>query len=117
MPTRQRLERVVIVGAGHAGGTAAVLLRQRGFNGEIVLVSQEEVLPYERPPLTKRMLLADLEEPLFPSGFFLEHGIDLLLDRQAIRLERSRRNVHLKDGASLRYDHLILATGARARAR
>jgi 3-phenylpropionate/trans-cinnamate dioxygenase ferredoxin reductase subunit len=108
---------VVIVGAGHAGGTAAALLRQYGHEGPIVLVGEEPIAPYQRPPLSKAWLKGEADADslaLRPVEFYGEHGIDFRLNVRAERLERSARRVHLSDGSSLAYDTLILATGARA---
>jgi 3-phenylpropionate/trans-cinnamate dioxygenase ferredoxin reductase subunit len=110
--------RVVIIGAGHAGGTAAAVLRQYGFEGPIVLVGEEPIAPYQRPPLSKAWLKgeADAEDlELKPQSFYGEHGIDLRLSVTATSIERSAKLVHLSDGATVPYDSLIIATGARAR--
>ena len=75
-------KRVLIVGAGHAGGSAAALLRQYGFEGEITLAGDEPLAPYQRPPLSKAWLKgeADGESLLLkPQEFYAEHGIDLRL--------------------------------------
>ena len=108
---------VVIVGAGHAGGTAAALLRQYGHQGPITLVGEEPIPPYQRPPLSKAWLKgeADAESlALKPLEFYAEHDIDFRPNTRAVKLERSARRVGLSDGAVVSYDALILATGARA---
>ena len=109
---------VVIVGAGHAGGTAAALLRQYGYEGPIVLIGEEPLIPYQRPPLSKAWLKGEADGDslaLRPSAFYAEQAVDLRLDVAATRIDRTARSVDLSDGSSLAYDHLILATGARAR--
>jgi len=108
---------VVILGAGHAGGTAAALLRQYGFAGPITLVGEEPIPPYQRPPLSKAWLKgeADAESlALKPLEFYAEHDIDFRPGVRAVQLKRSDRTVVLSDGSTLSYDILILATGARA---
>lgn len=108
---------VVILGAGHAGGTAAALLRQYGHEGPITLVGEEPIPPYQRPPLSKAWLKgeADAESlALKPLEFYAENGIDFRPGVKAIELKRSDKTVVLSDGAVLSYDILILATGARA---
>jgi 3-phenylpropionate/trans-cinnamate dioxygenase ferredoxin reductase subunit len=108
---------VVIVGAGHAGGTAAALLRQYGHTGPITLVGDEPIPPYQRPPLSKAWLKgeADAESlALRPLTYYGENNIDFRPDLRAVKLERSDRRVILSDGQTLTYDFLILATGARA---
>src|SRR5579862_6940084 len=108
---------VVILGAGHAGGTAAALLRQYGFEGPITLVGTEPIPPYQRPPLSKAWLKGEADADslaLKPLEFYAEHNIDFRPSTRAVKLERSARKVVLSDGSELSYDVLILATGARA---
>lgn len=108
---------VVILGAGHAGGTLAALLRQYGHQGPITLVGEEPIPPYQRPPLSKAWLKgeADAESlALKPLEFYAEHRIDFRPGVRAVKLERSARRVELSDGSSLSYDVLVIATGARA---
>ena len=111
--------RVVIVGAGHAGGSAAAFLRQYGHTGPIVLIGDEPLLPYQRPPLSKAWLKgeADAESlQLKPSSWYEEAGVSLRLGGVVISLNRGAKTVTLASGEHLAYDYLILATGARARA-
>ena len=80
---------VVIVGAGHAGGTAAALLRQYGFEGPITLVGEEPIAPYQRPPLSKAWLKGEADADslaLKPVTFYAETGIDLIL---GVRVSRN----------------------------
>ncbi len=112
------LPRVVIVGAGHAGGTAAALLRQYGFKGPIALVGEEPIAPYQRPPLSKAWLKGEADEDaltLKPLEWYAEAGIDLRLSASVVSTDRAAKAVLLADGERLAYDLLILATGARAR--
>ena len=110
--------RVVIVGAGHAGGSVAANLRQWGWTGPIVLIGEEPLPPYQRPPLSKAWLKGeagaeDLE--LRPASFYAEHTIELRLGVRAERIDRSGHAVVLASGEVIPYDRLILATGARPR--
>ena len=101
---------IVILGAGHAGGTAAALLRQHGFEGEIVLVGEEAVVPYQRPPLSKAYLKgeADAESlKLRPDAFYHEAGITLRLGARATAIDRAARAVLLEGGGAIAYDALI----------
>ncbi|WP_332657753.1 NAD(P)/FAD-dependent oxidoreductase [Brevundimonas sp.] len=110
--------RVLIIGAGHAGGTAAALLRQYGHEGPIVLAGEEPAAPYQRPPLSKAWLKgeADLEALLLrPENFYAEHGIELRTAVTATAIDRAARTVRFADGTVEPYDALILATGSTAR--
>jgi 3-phenylpropionate/trans-cinnamate dioxygenase ferredoxin reductase component len=109
---------VVIVGAGHAGVQAAASLREEGFDGEIVLLSAEKDLPYQRPPLSKAFLKGEMDIhglPLRAEALFREQRIDLRLGVRATRIDRASRRVELGDGSAVCYTHLVLATGARQR--
>jgi 3-phenylpropionate/trans-cinnamate dioxygenase ferredoxin reductase subunit len=111
-------ERILIVGAGHAGGSAAAFLRQYGFEGEIVLAGDEPLAPYQRPPLSKAWLKgeADFDSLLLrPEDFYEQQGIVLRRGVRAERLDRSRKTVSFASGEVLGFDRLILATGARPR--
>ncbi|MGZ9113145.1 MAG: NAD(P)/FAD-dependent oxidoreductase [Brevundimonas sp.] len=112
------MTRVVIIGAGHAGGTAAALLRQYGHEGSIVLAGEEPAAPYQRPPLSKAWLKgeADLEALLLrPESFYAEHGIELRTGVTATAIDPAARSVSFADGTVEPYDALILATGSTAR--
>ncbi|HEY1511206.1 MAG TPA: FAD-dependent oxidoreductase [Solirubrobacteraceae bacterium] len=107
--------RIVIVGAGHGGGTAASLLRQHGFAGEVILIGAEPVGPYHRPPLSKSLMKGELEQPLLPQAFYREQGIELRVGVGVASIDRQAHELRLHSGESLAYDVLILATGAKAR--
>jgi 3-phenylpropionate/trans-cinnamate dioxygenase ferredoxin reductase component len=111
-------ERVVIVGAGHGGFQLAASLRQGGFDGAIVLLSDEPVLPYQRPPLSKDYLDGKIGLDLLlmrPEAFYRDHRIDYLPGTRAAEIDRAARHLRLASGERLDYDHLVLATGARNR--
>jgi 3-phenylpropionate/trans-cinnamate dioxygenase ferredoxin reductase subunit len=108
----------VIVGASLAGAKAAETLREEGFDGRVVLVGAEEQRPYERPPLSKDYLRGEAElENVYvhPDGFYAEHDIELRLRRTAVSVNVAGRELALDDGERLRYDRLLLATGAEPR--
>jgi 3-phenylpropionate/trans-cinnamate dioxygenase ferredoxin reductase subunit len=110
-------EHVVILGAGHAGGTAAALLRQYGHEGPVTLIGEEPIAPYQRPPLSKAWLKGEADADslaLKPLEFYAEHAIDFRPNVRALSLNRSAKTVALSDGSQVAYDRLILATGARA---
>jgi 3-phenylpropionate/trans-cinnamate dioxygenase ferredoxin reductase component len=108
----------VIVGASLAGAKAAETLRQDGFDGPVVLIGAETERPYERPPLSKDYLRGEVgREKVYvhDEGFYAKHEIELRLGRTAVSLNTSSGEVELDDGERLRYDRLLLATGAEPR--
>jgi len=112
------MTKVLIIGAGHAGGTAAALLRQYGHEGPIVLAGEEPAAPYQRPPLSKAWLKgeADLEALLLrPEVFYAEHDIELRTGATATAIDAAGRTVTFADGTVENYDALVLATGSTAR--
>ena len=112
------MTKVLIIGAGHAGGTAAALLRQYGHEGPIVLAGEEPAAPYQRPPLSKAWLKgeADLEALLLrPEVFYAEHDIELRTGVTATAIDAAGRTVTFADGTVENYDALVLATGSTAR--
>ena len=112
------MPRIVIVGAGHAGGTAAALLRHFGHRGDITLVGTEPIVPYQRPPLSKAYLKGEAAAEslkLRPDSFYEGAGVAMRLAASAAALRRDDKTVLLEDGTALPYDVLILATGCRPR--
>lgn len=109
---------VVIIGAGHAGGAAAGFLRQYGFEGHITLVGAEPYLPYQRPPLSKAWLKGEASlDDLYLRGdtFYADQNIDAHVNTQAVSIDRTGKTVTLLGGITLPYNHLIIATGSKAR--
>ena len=109
---------VVIVGAGHGGFQLAASLRQHGFDGRIRLLTDEPVLPYQRPPLSKDYLDGKIGFDLLlmrPDSFYRDHNIDLFQGARAEDIDRVGKTLRLAEGERLQYDHLVLATGARNR--
>ena len=108
-------ERLVVVGGGPAALEAVRAYREGGAGGDVVLVSADEHLPYNRPPLSKDFLRGESEEdalPLEDGGFYRRHGIEVRLGTRAQALDTGRRVVTLCDGETLSYGWCILATGA-----
>ena len=106
---------IIILGAGAAGSTAAETLREEGFGGRISLIDPDSDAPYDRPNLSKDYLAGTAPEdwlPLHPRSFYSELDIDLVLGRRARALAPSRQLLTLEDGTGLRYDQLLIATGA-----
>jgi 3-phenylpropionate/trans-cinnamate dioxygenase ferredoxin reductase subunit len=109
---------VAIIGAGHAGGSVAALLRQYGWQGPITVIGTEPVPPYQRPPLSKAWLKREGDAAslaLRPAAFYATNAITLRLAAHATAIDRENRSVTLASGEQLGYEHLVLATGARPR--
>lgn len=108
---------IAIIGGGQAGAMAAAALRQQGFNGPLHLFSDETHLPYERPPLSKAMLLDDNPQlqPILPAGWWQEHNVQLHLGVTLREIDRASRTLTLADRQTYRWTQLLLATGAAAR--
>jgi 3-phenylpropionate/trans-cinnamate dioxygenase ferredoxin reductase subunit len=106
---------VVIVGGGQAGAQAVDTLRREGFAGRLVLISDENLLPYQRPPLSKKFLSGEMaaDRLLFRHrGFYDEHSVELKLGVRATGIEAGARCVALSNGEEIRYDRLLLCIGA-----
>ncbi len=108
----------VIIGAGLAGAKAAEALRDKDFDGDIVLFGSEAHLPYERPPLSKDYLAGKKESDEFTvqrQSWYRDHGIDLRLNTTVESIDPAAHTVGLAGGGHQRYDKLLLATGSAAR--
>jgi 3-phenylpropionate/trans-cinnamate dioxygenase ferredoxin reductase subunit len=108
---------VVIVGASLAGGTAATVLRDEGYDGSIHLIGAEEEPPYERPPLSKELLRgeATLEDALVRPAPWYEEHVDARFGTRAVQIDTTAREVVLAGGERLPYDRLLVSTGSRNR--
>src|ERR1700759_533736 len=114
----QESRHIVIGGAGHAGGSAAAMRRQLGWQGAITLIGEEPLPPYQRPPLSKAWLKGEATAEslmLRPAHFYPDARIDLRLSTRVTAVDCAAKAVTLTDGSTLSYDFLILALGARAR--
>jgi 3-phenylpropionate/trans-cinnamate dioxygenase ferredoxin reductase subunit len=112
------MEHMVIIGAGQAGAQAIETLRRRGHRGPITLIGDESLLPYQRPPLSKKFLAGTLERDrllIRHLDHYAEHGVDVRLGYSAVRIDRAARRVEIADGSHVDYERLLLATGSRAR--
>lgn len=108
----------IILGTGAAGLAAAETLRQDGFQGRVVLITQEDRLPYDRPDLSKGYLEgANPQENLWlrPPEFFAVHDLEVLLEKKVTQVDAAAKAVTFADGATMKYDALLLATGGAAR--
>ena len=107
----------VVIGAGQAGQSLVTRLRILGFAGQVTLIGEEPVPPYQRPPLTKKYLLGEMEvERLYlrPKVFYAEHDITLRLGRPVSAIDRAAKTLRIGN-AKVTYDQLALTTGALPR--
>jgi 3-phenylpropionate/trans-cinnamate dioxygenase ferredoxin reductase subunit len=107
-----------IVGGGLAGAKAAEALRDKDFDGHVVLFAAEEHLPYERPPLSKEYLAGKKEFGDFTtasSAWYRDHHVELQLGTEVSAIDPSAHTVSVPDGSTVRYDKLLLATGSHPR--
>ncbi len=112
------VEKVVIVGAGHAAGQLVASLKQRKFAGDIVLIGDEPYLPYQRPPLSKKFLAGELAaDRLYvkPESFYEDSQIDVRLETRVTEIDRERKTLKTDSDDEIQYDKLILALGSRVR--
>src|SRR5215470_4298643 len=113
--TRAAPDRIVIIGGGAAGFAAVEMLRRDGFGGSVTMVSTDDAPPYDRPNCSKDYLAGNAPEewmPLRPAEFYRDSGIDLRLETEVASIDPRGRSISLKDGKNLRFDKLLLATGA-----
>ena len=109
---------IVIAGAGHAAGQVVATLKQKQFDGKIVLVGDEAYLPYQRPPLSKKFLAGEmLAERLHfkPASFYDDPNIEVRLNTRIASIDLSAQTLAIKNDEEIPYNGLILATGSRAR--
>jgi apoptosis-inducing factor 3 len=107
--------RIVIVGGGAAGFAAAEILRRRGFDGSITMLSNDTAAPVDRPNLSKDYLAGSAPEdwvPLRGVEWYAENDISLKLETEATALDARSKELTLGDGSKLKFDKLLLATGA-----
>jgi NADPH-dependent 2,4-dienoyl-CoA reductase/sulfur reductase-like enzyme/nitrite reductase/ring-hydroxylating ferredoxin subunit len=107
--------RFVILGGGAAGFAAAEMLRRRGFGGEITMISDDSAGPVDRPNLSKDYLAGNAPEdwiPLRGDDWYAEKGVTLKLETEAAALDAKQKTVTLADGSTVKFDKLLLATGA-----
>ena len=105
---------IVVIGAGQAGASCVAKLRGLGYDGTITLIGEEPAPPYQRPPLSKKYLLGEMElERLFlrPESFYAENAIDLHLGESVTGIDRANKEV-IAGGRRIAYDNLVLTTGS-----
>jgi 3-phenylpropionate/trans-cinnamate dioxygenase ferredoxin reductase subunit len=116
--TSDEIKRVIIIGAGQAGGETAQRLRQAGFEGDITLIGEEPHAPYQRPPLSKKYLAGELSMDrllLRPANVYADEKIALLTSLRAVWVDRASKKVRVEGGRELPFDALVLATGSKPR--
>jgi 3-phenylpropionate/trans-cinnamate dioxygenase ferredoxin reductase subunit len=109
---------IVVAGGGHAAAQVVDSLRRDGFTGRLVMACGEPVLPYQRPPLSKKFLAGELEAerlPIRPASFYENIRCELVLGNPVVAIDAAGRSVRLSDGGSLGYGKLVLAVGGHAR--
>jgi 3-phenylpropionate/trans-cinnamate dioxygenase ferredoxin reductase subunit len=111
-------EPIVIIGAGQAAAQAVETLRKRGHKGPLTVVGDENLLPYQRPPLSKKFLAGAMERDrllLRHAAHYEEHAVDLRLGFAAVGIDRANHRVDIADGSHLDYGRLLIATGSQPR--
>jgi len=111
------MSHIIVIGAGQAGSSLVVKLRNLGFDGQVTLIGEEAAPPYQRPPLSKKYLLGEMElERLYlrPLAFYGEHNIDLRLGEKVKAIDPVAKTIRLGDQV-LGYDQLALTTGSSPR--
>mgnify|MGYP003344945766 CR=1 FL=1 len=112
---RTRLLTFVIVGGGQAGYQTAASLRSEGYTEPIAILGDEAGVPYQRPPLSKALLLGKQDPDrlaLRPANWYADRAVQWIPDTRVHSIDRSTRTVLAESGARFAYDHLVLATGA-----
>jgi apoptosis-inducing factor 3 len=115
-PTSPAPQQIVIVGGGAAGFAAVEMLRREEYHGSLVMLSNDDASPVDRPNLSKDYLAGSAPEdwvPLRPDSFYSENDIDLRLATNVVGIDWHSREVALADGSNVPYDRLLLATGAQ----
>jgi NADPH-dependent 2,4-dienoyl-CoA reductase/sulfur reductase-like enzyme len=110
--------RIVVIGAGPAGVAAALAAKRQGPDHQVVLLSSEDIHPYEKPPLSKAVLLGGHEpaaKPIAELATLVAAGVVLERGAHATAIDRGRRQIELADRAAMPYDAAVLATGAAVR--
>lgn len=109
----------ILLGGGLASATAASTLRAEGFDGRLIIVSDEAHVPYSRPPLSKEVLRGEKQAEktwLRPPAWYESKDIQLKLGVSAVAIDSRAKRVELHDGAHLSYDKVLIATGGLPRA-
>ena len=111
----KHLNKIVIIGAGHAGVQAAASLRENKYLGDIFIFDKDVNLPYQKPPLSKKFLLSEENNPSLLRGeeWYKNNNIKLLKNNTILKIDRIKKNVINLNGTVFHYDKLIIATGSK----
>ena len=111
----KHLNKIVIIGAGHAGVQAAASLRENKYLGDIFIFDKDSNLPYQKPPLSKKFLLSEENNPslLRSEEWYKNNNIKLLKNNTILKIDRTKKNVINLNGTVFHYDKLIIATGSK----
>ncbi|ESP90841.1 MULTISPECIES: NAD(P)/FAD-dependent oxidoreductase [Pseudoalteromonas] len=112
------MQRCVIIGGGHAGAQACTSLRREGWTGQIILLTDEDSLPYHRPPLSKTYLQNKVSAQqllIRPLNAYRKDDVEVKLNTRVERIEPAIQSIVLQTGERLSYDKLLICTGSRAR--
>ena len=111
------MKRIAVVGASLAGLRAVEFIRRAEFEGQLVLIGDEERLPYDRPPLSKEVLRGDWEQERLAlrRKSYDDLNVNLMLGRRAVSLDTDAREVRLEGGDAVSFDGLMIATGGSVR--
>ena len=111
----KHLNKIVIIGAGHAGVQAAASLRENKYLGDIFIFDKDVNLPYQKPPLSKKFLLSEENNPslLRSEEWYKNNNIKLLKNNTILKIDRTKKNVINLNGTVFHYDKLIIATGSK----
>ena len=111
----KHLNKIVIIGAGHAGVQAAASLRENKYLGDIFIFDKDVNLPYQKPPLSKKFLLSEENNPslLRSEEWYKNNNIKLLKNNTILKIDRIKKNVINLNGTVFHYDKLIIATGSK----
>ncbi len=108
----------IIIGASHAGAQLATSLRKEGWTGRILVLGDEPIQPYHRPPLSKALLMGEKtadQIEIFKPAVYEKANVEFRLNVRVEKIDRAGRKLFLQNGETLSYDKLALCTGARVR--
>ncbi|XP_041349641.1 apoptosis-inducing factor 3-like [Gigantopelta aegis] len=113
--SRDNKQTFVLIGSGAASVTCAQTLRQEGFTGRVVMVTQEKYLPYDRTKLTKVMTTKPEDIALKDAEFYKSADIEIMNEKEVVGVDTKTKSVTFKDGGNIKYDSLLIATGGKPR--